>query len=175
MDNNSEEKKPPGNLLVQLFFMLKLRSLAALTSSKRRRVHFVRRGEDTLQHLKELSQLLLKLSNEDVSRNTLFMTDLSSIWVSLETTCASLLQSSCDPLSLEGKLQHLLLSIKHYPKKDLYDLGYYLNQDIGPEWSPLPFMTMLRELHTDYREKEASSSLAIWRQILTEIVDEFPG
>lgn len=175
MDKNSKEKTPSGNLLVQLFFMLKTRSLAILASGKRKRVHFVQDEKQTLKKLKELRGIFLELSKEDLSRDTLFMEKIVPVWAFLEKSCSSLLETPCDPLTLEGRLRHLLLSIKHYPKKDPYNMGYYLTHSVGREWSPLPFMTMLRELHRDFGEQEASSSLAIWMQLLSEISDEFPG
>ena len=118
-------------------------------------------GELEIQ-LAKLKKLFEILQTEDRSTDGEFSKQLSNSWIQL----------------LEQLRKHknkhvssLIKEINAYPNGDIHSLGYYLSEQAGQTWLPVPFTEMLKKIHEDYLNQPDDAPLTSWISRLSQLLN----
>lgn len=137
-----------------------------------RRVEFNSETHSDLFHKLELLQKsLVRIADEDVSYKPEFTNKLSLLWESLNTELEKIKYSTDRKNEVLVKIQLLIEDLADYPPGKDHPLGYYLSEAIGVDWLPVPFLQILRGLHSSYQEDPDESTLGKWLAELAEILE----
>ncbi|NDD58322.1 MAG: hypothetical protein EBZ47_03585 [Chlamydiae bacterium] len=110
---------------------------------------------------------LTELCHKDESENLHYVESLSENWHEILFHARNKSFGS----SYSEDLQKLIDSILNFPDHSDHSLGFYLNQHAGKDWTPLPLMNLLKNLHLNYQSDPSTSELANWLNLLTQIRD----
>ena len=171
MSELSESKKKAPSSIIGAIFLLRVKALIGLATGKKRRIHFTQDPEKLAKDMERLNALFSLLCRKDKSRDPAYLEKLSATWSSITQNCASLIKAHAEDFSIELKMKDLLLSIGNFPKEAEHKVGYYLSEGTGYEWSPVPFMDILKSLHLEYQTHFDNSQLSIWIERIEAIQD----
>ncbi|HEY2811116.1 MAG TPA: hypothetical protein VGJ00_07005 [Rhabdochlamydiaceae bacterium] len=125
-----------------------------------------------LEHLAALRIQLQILARLDESHNSIFIQQLTELWHNLMDDCNSI------PTSLEissqsiNNIKFFISQIAQYPHNADHTLKYYFDAYAGKDWTPFPFMEMLKGLHEEYQSHRAGSHLEKWLFLIDSILAE---
>lgn len=165
-DNNPDETLPSGKKGSFYGSMMVLfKKLATLVSGKRGEGF----SEDAfVSDIISLKNALDQLKELDQSENSHFCQNLSEIWHSLLQHMQLAKRAKMKTGADLAKLKIVLSDIDHYPPNEEHKLGYYLSQYAGEDWLPVPFMEILKKLHSDYKVNQNTSILERWTDLLRQ-------
>ncbi len=127
--------------------------------------------QQLLERVLEFKHLLQRLAEEDLSQDPNYIQQLSAVWHNLLDDCNSILSYSESPPEFAQEARGFLQQLTQYPAESDHTLGFYLNKGIGKEWSPFPFMEMLKNLHLACQTSPQTAPLIQWIIALTEILN----
>ncbi len=116
-------------------------------------------------------QMLLLLARDDQGENLKYIQDLSEVWHKLNEICQNDYMLKQFP-SQALKLKLLIKQILNYPPHEDHSFGSYLFKHVGMEWTPFPFLEILKKLHYSYQKDPRLSELSVWLSFLSEIIKE---
>jgi len=124
--------------------------------------------QKVLERVSALKNLFNILAKKDQSQDLDFILTLSTAWHALleESRGLDLLETHYPEAVSEIKL--LILHILSFPKTEEHSFGYYLNEYVGKQWLPFPFMELLSTLHKEYGSTP-QSTLRQWIRTLSSI------
>jgi hypothetical protein len=122
------------------------------------------------RHLIELKQHLTKLASEAVSFDTSYIAVLSATWNLLINTTLSAAEDRSKKSASNLYFSELCNSIMSYKEVSQHSLGYYLLENAGDKWSPLPLMQMLEHLHQEFHLNPSKSHLNNWITTIDKIL-----
>jgi hypothetical protein len=134
--------------------------------------------------LKALRSLFQNLEKEDQSQNNRFAQELSTTWLHLAQDCKedNPIRRDFPAECVETEL--LMETIAAFSLSGTHTFGQYLNEHVGDNWFPFPFMEILFQLHKDATEaavKQATlrrfthtppqSQLRLWITSITDLLE----
>lgn len=117
--------------------------------------------------LSRLKKLLMKLKESDMSENLDYLKEFGEFW-KRHVIDKHLFNSNFPPF-----LEKLFLEIHNYTYDTEQPLGYYLVEHLNNEWTPRPFINLLRHLHESHLSEPQSSVLTHWTSQIDEILKKF--
>jgi hypothetical protein len=135
-------------------------------------------GEDFLwlgqhklfEHLAAFRTQLHILTLQDESYNPEFTQQLTELWHNLVDDCNSVSASLDVSSRVINNIKFLISQIYQYPSGADHTLGYYFDAYAGKEWTPFPFMDMLKDLYEGHQLAPYTSQLSKWIFLLDEIL-----
>jgi hypothetical protein len=128
-----------------------------------------------IEHLTAFRAQLQILAQRDESYNPEFTKQLTELWHNLVDDCNSISSAGGSSTKVLIDIKNFINRIEDYPKDADHTLGYYFDAYAGTEWTPFPFMDMLKELHEQHQKKPSHSQLAEWLALLQDILDSLQG
>lgn len=124
---------------------------------------------------KELQGLFTDLVHTDLSMEPSFLLHLSKVWTDIELSLKGLeAHPNASNLALRGFIHQLLGEITTCKKGQEFPLIHYLKEHAGTKWVPFPFMTILRTLHEEWKERP-DSELKRWLLMINSILERAGG
>lgn len=123
-----------------------------------------------IQYLAAFRVQLQTLAKHDASRELSFTERLTELWHKLSDECNSIWATQEFSSSMKSALKFLLSQVSGYPLGADHTLGFYFDASAGKEWTPLPFMQLLQELHEEYQREPQQSHLAAWVALIDAIL-----
>ena len=154
------KKNPRGLLMASLCAYVRKMSLLLASRPLAGRKSAI--ADELELELSALKNVLVELTQKDVSRDPDYAQHLSQVWHQLLES-ANLVEflerKQTDALS---QLKTLIETFHHYPAKQEHSLGYYMTEFAGKEWLPFPFMEQLHLLHENHQAHKRESQLSHW-------------
>jgi hypothetical protein len=156
----------PRLKFLAVFYLILKRFFDAFSSKeKKRTISF----QEVIKDVHIFYSLLKKLTQEDLSKESTFLNELSFFWIKLNHDILH-----CEPLGEEqtfSDVQSFIESINRYPEgQGEFTLGYYLSSYAGFKWIPFPFLGMIQKLYEEYRKDAKTSQLQAWTNTLATIL-----
>lgn len=120
-----------------------------------------------LQNLKKMFQAL---GNEDKSQSPAFILELSELWLKLLDDCRRVEAFEKEAPEIAPKLRAIVEKVDHYPPGADHSLGYYLQEHVGKDWLPFPFMEILLNLHQQHTQNPQKSPIPSWLSLIDEAI-----
>jgi hypothetical protein len=122
------------------------------------------------EHLGAFRSQLRILTQQDESYNPEFTQQLSELWHNLIDDCNSVSTSLDISSSTKNNIKFLISQISHYPPGADHTLGFYFDAYAGKDWTPFPFMDMLKQLYQEHQDTPLESHLSKWLFLLDNIL-----
>lgn len=130
-------------------------------------------GEGQLsENLEAFKNLLEHLGSKDESNGPKYAQQLSELWHKLELDFNLLAYFERKNPKLGRKIKNLVDEINRYPSDKEHSFGYYLKENTGKEWLPLPYREILSLLHKEHQRKPHESHLFKWLLLIEDILKE---
>ncbi len=164
---NFEQKGGKFLLLTPLLFLLK-KVLTLTGNTKEEKLQLAIQIDALGESILRMKETLDLLKNEDLSNNAKYSQRFSELWHLMNKQYEHIqLSKELSAINL-NPLGKFLDSVNNYPPNTEHSLGYYLSEYAGKDWLPLPFIEILKKIHTDYIINKADSYLERWDVFLTE-------
>jgi hypothetical protein len=134
--------------------------------------HSINRGLSAASEIEVRETLLLfkaaleTMMQEDRSQDAPFLKRVSQIWQKTLEQSLSLKASS----PLGKQLRAFIKEIETYPENEEHTFGYYLDEYVGLQWLPFPYMELILKLHRQHEADPGSSLLARWAALIGEML-----
>ena len=165
-DENPTWEAPSGKKETFYGAMIVIYKKLSALLSKNKRADFSE--DDLTADIHSLKKLFDHLKEVDESENAHFCQNLSNLWHALFEHVQLAKRAKMATSADLAKLKIVLSDVDHYPPNEEHKLGFYLSQLAGEEWLPVPFMEILKKLHTDYKINKTTSILERWTELLRQ-------
>ena len=165
--HNSPEKENPSVYGAYLSFMDTLIHNLTDTTGNVLQLHS---QDDLTLIVQSLQPLLQTLQEANLSESFQFSQKFSELWYHLFESMQIYARTKSQTHINIDKLKMLITQIEHYPPDVDQKLGFYLERSVGKRWLPQPFINILHRLHSEHRTHPRSSTLQIWSELVTEIL-----
>ncbi len=121
--------------------------------------------------LEKMRSLILMLMIQDHSRNICYAKELSQTWHQIVEYFTPFAINKTDSTGIKSFVEKFIADIKAYPEKADHPLGYYLQKYAGENWLPVPFISILKNLHNEHVKNGDKSRLNAWFLQLSQLID----
>jgi hypothetical protein len=130
------------------------------------RGHGIKSETAIRENLILLKEAFESMQSEDRSQDIEFLNHFSEIWHLVLENSTKFRRIDPFPTAFRSFMK----KIQNYPEGQEHTLGYYLTEYTGQKWLPFPYMDLIQKIHEEYQSKDGESPLALWIQMLDELI-----
>jgi hypothetical protein len=119
----------------------------------------------------EFRKHLVALAGEDLSSDPRFHATLHAAWRQLAEEKEDLLEETKGvAIPIISKCTFFEEQLALYPLGAEHPISYYFSHCVGGDWIPLPFVHILFQLYTEFKDAPTTSTLQSWIVLLDDML-----
>ncbi|MBM3197997.1 MAG: hypothetical protein FJZ58_01920 [Chlamydiae bacterium] len=158
-----ENTRQRASILAHLLFTTSLLT-QRLLSKEQSRVFFAH-PQILCQELCKLKNLLINLMYKSEAQE--FSEKLAKSWQIIHQEAVPIRSKISPPSCTEKLLKKFFSQVNTFPTGEDHSLGFYLSKYGQDEWTPLPFLLLLKNLHDHHPD-----ILRSWISLIEEILED---